>query len=246
MVGARGLLAALLTALWATGAAAACRQALVLALDVSGSVDAIEYNLQINGVADALSDPDVVAALLALPDSPVHLAIFEWSSAAYQSVILDWTALESPERIAAVAERLRHWPRRPAPEATGLGAALRFAGQMLRDGPFCWKRVVDVSGDGKNNDWPSPESVLQAGDLAGVTVNGLVVGRERLRNDDARVGVGELSAYFRAQVIHGPLAFVEVALGYADYAPAMRRKLLKELNVGVFSALPERGRRRLE
>lgn len=244
MVGARGLLAALLTALWATGAAAACRQALVLALDVSGSVDAIEYNLQINGVADALTDPDVVAALLALPDAPVHLAIFEWSSAAYQSVILDWTALESPERIAAVAERLRRWPRKAAPEATGLGAALRFAARMLREGPLCWKRVVDVSGDGKNNDWPRPELVHGGGELAGATVNGLVVGQ--MRNDDARVGVAELSAYFKARVIHGPLAFVEVALGYADYAAAMRRKLLKELNVGVFSALPLRPSLRVE
>ena len=211
-------------------AAAACRLALVLALDVSGSVDDREYALQMTGLADALGDAQVQAAMLTSAEAPVVLAVFEWSSSSYQRQIVDWRAVETSADLDAIREVLLTWQRAPAPEATGLGAALLHATGLFRRGPACWQQTLDISADGKNNDWPIPERLREAGRLGEMNVNALVVARD-IRADRAIVedGVAELTAYFRARIIHGPGAFVEVAIGYDDYARAMKRKLLREL-----------------
>lgn len=208
-----------------------CRLALALALDVSGSVDGDEYLLQLGGIARALEDPAVQNALFSMPDAPVALMIFEWSSGRYQKDLLPWTQISSAVELARITAGLRSWQRAPAPEATGIGAALEYAAGVFSGGPLCWRRTLDVSGDGKNNDWPVPRDVLKTGALGGITINGLVIGQEMIRGDDERaVGVAELSAYYTANVIQGTGAFVEVALGYEDYANAMARKLLRELS----------------
>lgn len=230
---------ALICALWATQAQATCRQALLLALDVSGSVDAQEYLLQMGGVALALEDPQVQAALFALPEAPVSLAIFEWSASSYQRRIIDWTRLDTPADLAAVTATLRAWRRAPAPEATGIGAALREAAGYFDRAPTCWRRTLDISGDGKNNDWPIPRDVLGQGILAGVTINALVIGQEHRRNNDTRAAdIAELTSYFRYNILQGPDAFLEVALGFSAYAAAMSRKLLRELSVSAVGSLP--------
>lgn len=224
-------LAAALATMWAGAAEAACRLALVLALDVSGSVDEREYALQLAGVAEALDDRAVRNALLALPDAHVRLAVFEWSSAAYQRQILGWTPLGSDADIDAVVARLRDWRRGAAPEATGLGAAMRQGALLLQGASVCWKRVIDISGDGKNNDWPQPHEVKAAGTLAGITVNALVIGVGARRiGDERQEEIAELSQYFRSRILHGQDAFLEVALGFEDYARAMTRKLLREVS----------------
>lgn len=229
-------------ALAALQAEASCRQALLLALDVSGSVDELEYTMQLGGVAKALTDPGVVDALLALPENPVALAIFEWSSSSFQREIADWTLIETPEDIASLAAHLMAWRRATAPEATGIGAAMRHAADVFHSAPFCWKQTLDISGDGKNNDWPLPRDVRDSGSLGTATVNALVIGQEMLNDGDHRmVGVGELTAYFRANVISGPGAFVEVALGFEDYANAMTRKLLREISAPPLGSLEPGG-----
>lgn len=213
--------------------AAACRLALVLALDVSGSVDAREYDLQLEGVAWALRDAEVRSVILADVAEPVALAVFEWSGSRYQRQIVDWTRLDGEGPIDAVAAQLAGWMRITAPEATGLGAAMQVAAGQLGDGPACWRRVLDVSGDGKNNDWPSPRQVIEAGTLDHVTVNALVIGSQPLHGETRAAGTEALADYFRAEVLHGPGAFVEVAWGYEDYAEAMKRKLIRELETMV-------------
>ncbi|MBM9595741.1 DUF1194 domain-containing protein [Rhodobacteraceae bacterium MCCB 386] len=230
-------LAALAVAVGAGGPAAACRLALILALDVSGSVDAREYRLQLDGLAEALADPEVRSAILALSDAPVDLAVFEWSGAAFQRQIIDRTTIDGPALDAAIG-RLRGWQRISAPEATGLGAALEVAAAQLADGPACWRHVVDISSDGKNNDWPSPRQVHLSGATAGLTVNALAVGLTSAATGGIP-GLPELVAYLEAEVIRGADAFVETASGYEDYAEAMKRKLLRELTAGLFaSSLP--------
>ncbi len=213
-----------------TMAAAACRLALALALDVSGSVDEREYVLQMNGVAEALVDADVQAAFLAAPGAPVALTIFEWSSSSYQREILGWRFVESADDLQDIRRVLLAWRRAPAPEATGLGAALLHATTVFREGPFCWQQTLDVSADGKNNDWPVPERLRNENRLGDMNINALVIARD-FQSTLAMTpnGVTELSAYFQARIIQGPGAFVEVAVGYEDYARAMRRKLLREL-----------------
>lgn len=236
-----------LVSLWPGAAEAVCRLALVLALDVSGSVDQREYGLQLEGIATALEDSAVRGAILALPDAQVEMAIFEWSAARYSRDILGWTPLTSEAGIDAIVAHLRGWRRLSSPEATGLGAAMERSGHMLRQRTDCWKRVADISGDGKNNDWPLPPDVKTEGTLSGVTVNALVVGVGAPRiSDERQLEITELSSYFRTQVLHGPDAFLEVALGYEDYARAMTRKLLREVSAPQLGALPPPMREKTE
>ena len=193
-----------------------------MALDVSGSVDATEYRLQLDGLAEALTDPAVVQALLAVPGAPVAIHVFEWSASGYQRTVQDWTVLETRAGIEAVAAQLRAWERGPSPQATGLGAAMGKGAERLAAGPQCDQVTLDVSGDGENNDWPTPEALRDSGAIAGVRINALVVADD----DEA---AASLSAYFRARVIQGPDAFIEVARGFSDYSRAMQRKLLREV-----------------
>ncbi|MGI9390972.1 MAG: DUF1194 domain-containing protein [Boseongicola sp.] len=226
--------------IWATAPAdAACRLALALALDVSGSVDEHEYVLQMNGIATALADGDVQAALFAIPDVPVTLAIYEWSSSSYQRMIVNWRPLNDTTDIDEIRSILLSWRRAPAPEATGLGAALEFGSKLFRTAPVCWDQTLDVSADGKNNDWPVPTRLREEGRLGTMSVNALVVAKDfKSTIDMTPDGVAELTAYFNARIIYGPGAFVEVAQGYEDYATAMSRKLLRELSTMPLGQLP--------
>jgi hypothetical protein len=94
----------------------------------------------------------------------------------------------------------------------------------------CWKRTLDISGDGKSNTGPHPAPLRAEAARAGITINALVIGADAPASGDARfVEIGELSAYFNAYVIAGADAFVETALGFDDYEAAMVRKLKREL-----------------
>ena len=209
---------------------AACRLALALALDVSGSVDEVEYVQQLNGVAEALANPEVQRVLFETPEVPVNVAIFEWSASTYQRVIVDWTPLVGPADVDKIRATLLNWRRAPAPEATGLGAALEYGAAMISRAPACWDQTLDISADGQNNDWPSPYRLRENGRLGAMNVNALVIATDFSSTlDRTPTGVAELTAYFSARIIHGPGAFVEVASGYGDYADAMTRKLLREL-----------------
>jgi hypothetical protein len=209
-----------LPALAPAPASAECRLALALGLDVSSSVDAREYALQAEGLAEALEDPDVRAAILT-PATPVALAIFEWSGDHLPTDVLGWTLLTSAGALDAVVARIRATPRSHSDLPTALGRALGYGATILRRGPKCLRKTLDVSGDGENNHGFPPGAAYRAFDFSGVTVNGLVVGGA-LRPD--------LVAYYRANVLHGPEAFVEIADDYRDYARTMRRKLLREVS----------------
>lgn len=219
-------------------AAGTCRQALALGLDVSGSVDGREYRMQIDGLAAALRDPRVVAALLALPAAPVRISVFEWSGTSYQRLLVDWTEIIGAHTLAAVADRLAATGRSPASPGTALGTAMRFGAALVAGQRDCWKRTLDLSGDGRHNVGPHPRDVRST--LAGqdFTLNGLVIGADAPHGSDRRQeDIAALSAYFGAWVILGPGAFVETALGFEDYRAAMIRKLLRELQGPTLSAL---------
>jgi hypothetical protein len=204
-----------------------CRLALVLALDVSISVDAEEDRLQREGLARALLAPEVVAAFLA--GDPVALHAFEWSGARSQSAILPgWEVVRTPADLGRIAEAIRRSERRHGPgDFTAVGAALAHAAEMLGEAPACRARTVDVSGDGRNNDGPQVEDVVRSAAFEGVTVNALVIG-------GAEDG-GLLAEWFDANVLRGPGAFRVLADGYGDYERAMRAKLMRELEHRVVS-----------
>lgn len=208
-----------------------CRLALVLALDVSGSVDAAEYRLQLDGLAEALTRPEVARTLLAGP--PVALAAFEWSGPRETRPLFGWTMLRGPETLADLAGRLRATERSGMSERTAIGSAMRAGEALLRDGPDCWRRVIDISGDGQSNSGPPPSALR----LDGITVNALVVGADDPSPGDRRAAeISELSSYFRVNVLRGPGAFVQVALGFDDFARAMARKLIREADPAILSA----------
>ncbi|EAR51411.1 hypothetical protein OG2516_15644 [Oceanicola granulosus HTCC2516] len=211
--------AALLLALAGPAEAQECRLALVLALDVSSSVDAAEDVLQRDGLAAALTAPEVRAAFLAA-DLPVALAIFEWSGRYNQQLLLDWTLIDDDARLFAAADRLARSSRHADDSPTALGHALGYGAGLLARAPDCLFETIDVAGDGVNNEGFPPAAAYRHFPLADVTVNGLAIG-------DAEAG--GLPGYYRAELIGGPRAFVEVAADFADYERAMRRKLLREV-----------------
>ncbi|MCJ7871850.1 DUF1194 domain-containing protein [Marinovum sp. 2_MG-2023] len=206
-----------------------CRLALVLAVDVSSSVDASEHSLQRRGLAAALTDPDVAHAMLD-GGGPVALTIFEWSGRHQQNILQDWTLLTNRADLAAVADRMLTLPRSFTGEPTAIGDALNFTARLLQRAPICARQVVDVSGDGITNQGPRPQMVYRQPAFAGVTVNGLTV-----TGDDPRV-----VPYYQQEVLHGPLAFLERASGYEEFQAAMIRKLYRETRALVIGSLPQR------
>ncbi|MFD2739018.1 DUF1194 domain-containing protein [Sulfitobacter aestuarii] len=233
------LAAAGLTALLAPGAgqASQCRQALALALDVSGSVDAREYRLQSTGLAAALADARVRRRLLAMPEAAVRLMIYEWSGPGDHAVLLPWTEIADPVQIDHIRQQLLATERRDASPGTALGLAMGFGIAQLDRQAGCWKRTLDISGDGQSNLGPRPRDVrLLLGGNEGITINALVIGAQAPGLADRHQSeISALSAYFKAEVIHGPDAFVQAAVGYEDYAEAMALKLLRELDGLVVS-----------
>lgn len=220
----RVALFALLFAAWAGMAAAqstsACRLALVLALDVSSSVDDREYELQRKGLAAALLSPEVRHAILRGAPGYVTLAVFEWSGERQQRLHLDWTALTSEAAILSVAQRLSGMERSHSDFPTSLGPALGYATRILKRAPTCTRQVVDVSGDGVNNYRFGPREAYRHFPFHGVTVNGLVI-----LGDDP-----EVLDYYGREVLFGPGAFLEVARGFDGFEEAMRRKLTREIS----------------
>lgn len=231
----RGLLFALILA--APPALAECRQALVLALDVSASVDAQEYRLQTGGLAAALRDVEVRQAFLARPGAPVSLAVFEWSGAAYQRLVLDWAEVTDEAVLDAAASAIERNPVPPDQTTTGIGSAMLYAGELFARGPACPERTLDISGDGQNNDWPRPEEARLDESLRGVTINGLVIGADFPIDHELNPNrMGALTNYYRNRVIKGLGAFVETAEDFDDFGNAMRRKLIRELSTMMLGA----------
>lgn len=209
---------------WA-GPAAACRLALVLALDVSSSVDAAEDRLQREGLAGALISPDVMAAILS--DPPVALAVYEWSGRDQQAMMLGWRMLGNRAQVLAAAKEIARSERRHDRFPTAIGPAVGYAAALFRQMPGCAARVLDISGDGIGNDSYPPATAYREFPMQNVRVNGLVIG-----------GAAEVVDWYRAEVIRGPGAFVEQASDYSDFQRAMRRKLLRELDLPALGGMP--------
>jgi hypothetical protein len=207
-----------------------CRQALALGLDVSGSVDAREYRLQLDGLAAALEDPQVQAAFFAMPGAPVRLMVFEWSARAHQRPLVAWQEIPSAKALATIAARLRATRPVAVPNpSTAIGAAMIFGAQELHAQEGCWQKTLDISGDGPANIGRHPRDVPD--DItAGLTINGLVIGPDGPANTSKnRANLKSLLGYYEAYVLRGPGAFVETADSFEDFAAAMRRKLIREL-----------------
>jgi hypothetical protein len=181
--------------LGAAGAQAQCRQALALGLDVSGSVDSQEYRMQLDGLANALTQPDIVTLLTTQPAAPVRIAVYEWSGASDQRVLVNWRDIRNRTDLEQITAVLRATRRAAADPGTAVGASMRFGAGMLAQQGDCWKRTLDLSGDGKHNLGPHPRDVQQHLSAQGLTINGLLIGTDPRFGQNRRYGqIGELSA----------------------------------------------------
>lgn len=213
-----------LLALMASPAHAGCRLALVLALDVSASVDADEYGLQTGGMARALTSPQVSGILLSDPANPVAIAVFVWSGPRDQALVADWTLVTDAGTLSGLADRIARYPRRIIFDGrTAIGTALRQAAFLHSTAPTCDRQVVDLATDGRNNAGTDPQDIADSSDFDAVTINGLAI------EGGAPAAEASLARYLRLRVARGADSFVEIAESYGDFERAMTRKLIREL-----------------
>lgn len=201
--------------------------ALVLAVDVSESINSERYALQMAGIGKTFEDPDIQQMILSGPNHSMFVALVEWSSRAFLSI--PWTLITSPGDAQALADKIQHTPRIDN-QFTCLARAL----QVIRDKvlPFlpvaANRTIVDVSGDGRDNcnTRPPVDAIRDQLVLAGVTINGLPI----LEGDEATT----LEDWYVHHVIGGPAAFLVPALGFPDFERAMRKKFLVEVSSARF------------
>ena len=224
-------LAACIALMASAAPAQACRLALLLALDVSSSVDAAEDQLQRGGLVSALTSPAVQAAFFATGD-PVALAVYEWSGRYNQEVILEWMLIDSPAALLSAAEVVAASKRSHNEFPTAMGYALGYGAKMLGRAPRCLYKTLDMAGDGQNNEGFGPRLAYREFAFSDVTVNGLVVNAAEFASET------DLIAFYQNEVLWGPGAFMEVAQGFEDYERAMRRKLERELTPTMIGAVP--------
>jgi hypothetical protein len=236
--GMRRAVCALALTLLPFQAVAACRLALVIGLDISGSVDEAEYRLQLDGLASALLNPEVQKAFLAIPGAPVRLSVFEWAGLGSQSEVIGWTQIDAPRDLEGVAAQLRIKQQGPRELQTAIGQAMFYGAQSLSGQSECWRLTLDLSGDGESNIGARPRDVRMQPLLAEVTINALVIGQNAARYlNYSQSEIKQLTVYFESEVIRGQDAFVEAAVGFEDFEEAMARKLLKELETISISSL---------
>lgn len=200
---------------------------LVLAVDVSRSIDEEEARLQREGYQGAMMDPQVVAAITGGPAGAIALAYVEWAGIQYQRVVIPWTRLGSAADCAAWSARLSR-ASRDSMSWTSISGALIAAGEALADCPFlATRRVIDVSGDGVNNSGPPPEMLRDRLVAEGVVINGLPIVNDR--PNFGRMPAQDLEEHYRERVIGGEGAFLIVAEDFENFGIAIRRKLITEI-----------------
>jgi Protein of unknown function (DUF1194) len=192
---------------------------LVIATDVSPSIDATEARLQREGIAEAFLDPRVVDAIQSGSLGKIAVAAIDFSSREYNRVAADWQVIKDQKSAAAFAEHMRRTPARPG-RRTSISDGIELAQLLIETNLFLGTRkAIDVSGDGRNN-WGRPVNIVRNEAVAkGITINGLpILG-----------SAAGLDAYFTDCVIGGPAAFVVPAHGFSDFARAVRNKLIQEI-----------------
>jgi hypothetical protein len=204
---------------------------LVLAADVSRSIDDEEFNLQRKGYANAITDPEVLSAIIGGKHHAIAVTFVEWAGAGEQNTVVDWTIVRDGEAAAAIASTMMSAPRSFVGR-TAIGAAIDFAVQRLQTSPAeAERRVIDVSGDGTSN---SGRPVTEARDeavSAGITINGLAIINTRSSPGYAfhTQPPGGLPKYYRENVTGGPDSFLLTIEDFHSFADALTRKLVAEI-----------------
>ena len=201
---------------------------LVLAVDVSRSMDFEEQELQRDGYAAAFRHAEVIAAIASGPLGRIAVTYVEWAGPGVQTVVIPWTVIASPEDAfafadkVATAEILRE-------RGTSISSGLEFAaGLFAGSGVEGLRRAIDVSGDGPNNMGLPVTRVRDEVVAAGITINGLPI-MLRPGGGFGAFGIADLDVYYEDCVIGGPGAFIVTVDKLAQFPAAIRRKLVLEI-----------------
>lgn len=205
------------TCLALSSPAAACDVALLLSVDVSGSIDRGEYRLQVDGIAEALADPEVADALLL---GQVALSVVQWSGTAKQTLSIPWRRMLSPSGIADFAARARDLPRAYTGSDTAVGEAIAFSVQQFDAVGDCRRKVIDISGDGPQNAGFPLAPERGNAEAAAIEINAIAI-------EDVGRSI-PITEFYRRYVITRN-GFVITARGLSDYPRAIREKILREV-----------------
>jgi hypothetical protein len=211
-------IATLIALMLKIGSAKGAGLALVLAIDVSASVNADSYLLQHDGIARAFASSRLAEAISAAPGG-IEVLVLEWSDPDKIAVTVDWTRVADTGSADAFAATVRA-TRRSSAGITAIGPALLAAAATFNRLPEpAGHRMIDISGDGMANFGLSPAAARDRVVARGIAINGLAILTEE----------PWLADYYRNNVIGGPLAFVVIARTFDDFADAMLRKLMQEV-----------------
>ncbi len=201
---------------------------LVLAVDVSASVDDFEANLQRSGYIEALVAPEVVAEIKKGHLGRIAVIYIEYAGASYQRVVVDWQVIDSPESARAFVGALAGKPIGRAP-ATSISAAIDFAVQEIeRNNLRAPRAVIDISGDGPNSDGRPVQAARDEAILHGVVINGLPILSSRPSPEGFGPSIG-VTRHYRRSVIGGPGSFLLEVNEFENFAPALKQKLIREI-----------------
>jgi hypothetical protein len=193
---------------------------LILAVDVSASITPESQRVQRQGYAEAISAPSVIQAIRGGPHGRIAVLFVEWASTDQQRIVVPWTIISDAASAEAFGRTLQSAPP-GAGSQTSISAALLFAGSQFEMSPYTApRRVIDISGDGRNNQGAPPEAARDALALSGITINALPI------LSSAETGLAE---YFEESVIGGPGAFVLPVGDLAQFRDALRTKLMLEI-----------------
>lgn len=202
---------------------------LVLAVDVSRSVDHEEQEMQMRGYAAAFRDRRLVEAMSRGPIGSIACTLFTWSDWNIQEHLVPWMKLDGPQAAERFAQAIDAAPRRTH-LYTSISGAMDYAAKLFGQGYEGTRRVVDISGDGINNSGREVGAAREEALNQGIVLNGLAV----LDRTPPPPGLGPmqpLDEYYRERVIGGPGAFLMVADGFESFEQAVRRKIIREVAV---------------
>ena len=214
---------------------------LVIATDVSFSIDAEEARLQRQGIIDAFRSPEVIGAIRGGAIGRIAVAYIDFSSRPFNKVVIDWQIIEDQASAYGFADKLAQAPANRG-QSTSISDALELAARLIEDNDFeGTRRVIDVSGDGPNNAGQRVD-VMRDGVLAKrITINGLPI--INLADQwNSRYFLADLDRYFEGCVTGGAGSFVIVASDFVDFARAIRQKLILEIAGLTPAAQPPRPR----
>jgi hypothetical protein len=209
---------------------------LVLAVDVSRSIDQAKFMLQRDGYAAAVSNRGVLEAIRSGPHQKIGLNFVEWSGFGAQKLVIDWTVIDGADAAHRFGDQIIEAPRSFA-DRTSISGGIEFASAQLERSPLrAPRRIIDVSGDGTNNAGRDLAAARDEAVAKGIIINGLVIlsDSQILFNAEHTNPPGGLEKYYRDNVIGGPGAFVMVAEDFNAFGKAIVKKMIAEIAAAPF------------